>query len=539
MRKYRFSLQVKFLVGIGLIIIPTLCLIFVWAGIQYKRESIAQKMDEARTLGRQVVLTRQWVSDSGGVLVPRDSKAAKDITYFFDDRVKTHLGVYQRFTPSMVTQKLSQYSLQQDRYHFNLTALNPLNPLNRPDPFEEIALKRFEEEGSHEAYRIETDGSRRYLHYVVPLFVNEACLNCHKDQGLSKGSIGGGLSIHVPIDETESSLRKYYYKLAASGGSLLFLTMFTLFVLLRQIVIKPTKELERMTADIGDGNLDARVNLTTGDEFEKLGLASNFMAERLSQGREVLESKIREATQELRQANRELQTLDKLKSDFLANMSHELRSPLTAIRGGVDYLNRTIKTEDKRNYLAIIDKNLSRLTHLVSDLFDFTKIEAKKVDWSFEKENVSDMVEEVIEIVTPLADQKSIALTHDRTADISVEVDIERIEQVLVNLLENAIKFSDPGTEIKIEVTDFNETVRLGVKDQGVGIAREHLEVIFEKFQTLPSGVKGKSEGAGLGLAICRGIVEAHGGKIWAESAEGQGSTFFFTIPKKNNGKNI
>ncbi len=161
------------------------------------------------------------------------------------------------------------------------------------------------------------------------------------------------------------------------------------------------------------------------------------------------------------------------------------------------------------------------------------------MDWSFEKENVSDMVEEVIEIVTPLADQKSIALTHDRTADISVEVDIERIEQVLVNLLENAIKFSDPGTEIKIEVTDFNETVRLGVKDQGVGIAQENLEVIFEKFQTLPSGVKGKSEGAGLGLAICRGIVEAHGGKIWAESAEGQGSTFFFTIPKKNNGKNI
>ena len=218
MSKYRFSLQVKFLVGIGLIIIPTLCLIFVWAGIQYKRESIAQKMDEARTLGRQIILTRQWVSDCSGVLVPRDSKGGKEITYFYDDQINTPKGVYQRFTPSMVTKKLSQYSLQQDHYSFHLTSLNPLNPLNKPDSFEEIALKRFEQEGLNEFYRIETTEDRKYLHYMVPLLVNEACLNCHKKQGFLKGSIGGGLSIHVPMAETESSLRKYYFKLAVSGG---------------------------------------------------------------------------------------------------------------------------------------------------------------------------------------------------------------------------------------------------------------------------------------------------------------------------------
>ena len=533
MKKYRLSLQVKFLVGIGLIIIPTLCIIFVWAGIQYKRESLAQKMDEARALGRQIILTRQWVSDCSGVLVPKDSKGAKEITYFYDDQIKTPRGVYQRFTPSMVTKKLSQYSSQQDHYYFRLTSLNPLNPVNKPDSFEKIALKKFEQEGLNEFYRIETTGERKYLHYMVPLLVNEACLNCHKKQGFLQGSIGGGLSVHVPMAETESALKRYYFTLATSGGFLLFLTMFTLFVLLRRIVIKPTKQLEKMTAEISDGNLEARVNIDTGDEFEKLGVASNFMAERLSQNRMILETKIREATRELRQANRELQTLDKLKSDFLANMSHELRSPLTAIRGGVDYLNRTIKIEDNRNYLAIIDKNLSRLTRLVSDLFDFTKIEAKKVDWSFEKVNISDMVEEVIEIVTPVADLKSISLTHNRTADIFVEVDIERIEQVLVNLIENAIKFSNPDTVIQIEVTDLDENVLLAVKDQGVGIAQENFEVIFEKFQTLPAGAKGKTEGAGLGLAICKGIVEAHGGKIWAESSEGQGSTFFFTLPKQ------
>ena len=144
MKEYRFSLQVKFLVGISLIIIPALVIIFVWAGTQYKRESIAQKMDQARTLGRQVILTRQWVSDSCGVLVQRESKGAKDTNYYYDGRIKTPEGTYQRFTPAMVTRKLSQYSLQQERYHFHLTSLNPLNPLNKPDSFETAALKRFE-----------------------------------------------------------------------------------------------------------------------------------------------------------------------------------------------------------------------------------------------------------------------------------------------------------------------------------------------------------------------------------------------------------
>jgi signal transduction histidine kinase len=532
MKNYRFSLQVKFLVGIGLIVIPTLAIIFVWAGIQYKQQSITQKMNQARTLARQVILTRQWVADSRGVLVHRGSEGAKDITYFYDHRIDTPDGTYQRFTPSMVTRKLSQYSLQQARYHFRLTALNPLNPLNKPDPFEEIALKRFDGGGVSETYNLETRDSKNYLHYMVPLFVDDACLNCHKEQGFSKGSVGGGLSIHLPMDDTELSLRKYYFKLAASGASLLFLTMITLFVLMRQIVIKPSKELERMTAEISQGNLEARVDINTGDEFEKLGQASNLMAERLSEGREVLEAKISEATQELLEANRELQTLDKLKSDFLANMSHELRSPLTSIRGGVDYLNRTIKGEENRNYLAIIDKNLSRLIHLVSDLFDFTKIEAKKVDWSFEEENVSDLIEEVIEIVSPLAENKRVSVWYEHPGDIFAEIDIERIVQVLVNLIDNAIKFSPAFTRIEIRINDAKDRVTAAVKDQGVGIPEEHLEFIFEKFQTLPAEKEGKTEGAGLGLAICKGIVEGHGGEIWAESVKGEGSTFFFSLPK-------
>ncbi len=237
-------------------------------------------------------------------------------------------------------------------------------------------------------------------------------------------------------------------------------------------------------------------------------------------------------------ANRELQTLDKLKSDFLANMSHELRTPLTVVRGGVDYLNRTIKKEDNRNYLEIIDKNLARLIHLVSDLFDYTKIEAQNTEWSFDQANLSVLIEEVIEIISPLSTDKNISLTYDKPGDYLVEMDLERIEQVLVNLIENAIKFSDPDTEINIGMQDDRTHVTVSVMDQGVGIAGENLKTIFDKFSTVPSAGINKPEGTGLGLAICKAIIEAHDGKIWAESVQEESSTFYFSLLKKRPKKN-
>jgi signal transduction histidine kinase len=215
-------------------------------------------------------------------------------------------------------------------------------------------------------------------------------------------------------------------------------------------------------------------------------------------------------------------------------MSHELRSPLTVIRGGVDYLNRTIERTENRHYLSIIDKNLTRLIHLVSDLFDFTRIEADKADWSFEQENLSGLVQEVAEIIGPLAMDKNISINYKYPGDIFVEMDLERIEQVLVNLIENAIKFSDEGTAIRIEVREDEDDVSVAVRDRGIGISEENTEVIFDKFYTLPSSKgMGKHEGTGLGLAICKGIIEAHGGRIWAESVKGEGSVFLFTLPKQ------
>ena len=143
MRKFHISLQWKFFLCIVLIIVPTLGIIFAWAGVQNKTQSDEQVVNRARILARQIVLTRQWVTDCGGIFVDLQSQGAKDIACSFDDRLQTSHGEYQRFTPAMVTRKLSQYSTRQDLYRFRLASLNPLNPANKPDEFEREAINLF------------------------------------------------------------------------------------------------------------------------------------------------------------------------------------------------------------------------------------------------------------------------------------------------------------------------------------------------------------------------------------------------------------
>jgi signal transduction histidine kinase len=534
MKQRHLSLQWKFLFSIALIIFPILGVIFGVAVVQNHNQAIEQVLNQARILSRQIILTRQWVADCGGVMAIKDSAGANGAAVFSSGIMETPHGIYQKFTPSMVTKKLSEYSLRQNLYQFRISSINPLNPDNLADTFEKQALLRFRTEPLTELTGFHTQGREKYIRYMVPLRMDASCMECHRQQNFSDGSVIGGLSVLLPITAIMGTLKNDHLKLAASGVGLILVTILTLFVLLRRIVIKPLNQLEGMAGEIGKGNLDARVKISTGDEFEKVGVAFNTMAQSLSRGRDMLQDRIKIATRDLSQANRELKTLDQLKSDFIANMSHELRSPLTVIRGGVDYLKRTVKGENNLNYLGIIDKNLSRFIHLVSDLFDFTRIEAKKVDWSFERENVSDLVREVMEILAPLAERKNISMTYEVEMDVFAEIDLERIEQVLVNLLENAIKFSDEGGTIQIVVRKEKEQVLVTVKDRGIGMSGDNLEAIFEKFHTLPSSEgEGRRESTGLGLAISKGIISAHGGDIWAESKVGEGSTFFFTLPKK------
>jgi len=536
MRKIRVSLNGKFFIGIVLTVVPVISLIFAWTSIHNERHAISQVTNQARILARQIIMTRQWVADCGGIMVARNSLGAKDTLYFYNDQVKTSRGIFQRFTPAMVTKKLSMYSMRENLYKFRLAGINPMNPQNSPDNFEKMALYDFIHEGTKEVYQFGTPNKTEDFRYSVPLYVDDACLRCHKNY--SKGTIGGCLSISFPIEGFYETLRKSQFKLAAAGIGLISLTIWTLFFTLRHVVIKPLNELEKTTSEISNGNLNAPMNLNTGDEFESVGQSFNTMRSKLARNRENMEEKIEQATQELYQANQELHKLDKLKTDFITDMSHELRSPITAIKGGLDYLKRTIHKDVNKSYLALMDNNLLRLTHLVADMLDLTRLEAGKVDWHFEENDLAVLIREVIEILSLSAKKQSITLTYSRKNPIWIEMDLERVEQVLVNLIENAIKFSPPSSRIDIDTHVETQWVTICVTDFGIGIAEEDLETIFKKFHTSPSvSRQGIKKGTGLGLTISRKIVEAHGGNIWANSEPGHGSVISFTLPLKHKVK--
>jgi signal transduction histidine kinase len=237
---------------------------------------------------------------------------------------------------------------------------------------------------------------------------------------------------------------------------------------------------------------------------------------------------------EIEQKSRELEAASRHKSEFLANMSHELRTPLNAVLGYAELIQDGIYGEVPakiQDVLERIQQNGRHLLGLINDVLDLSKIEAGQLMLSPVDYSMRELVLDVVSATEALAAEKKLALEVDVPKDLPPgHGDERRLTQVLMNLVSNAIKFTDKGSiGIRAQVEDSSFLV--AVTDTGVGIAAEDRERIFEEFQQVDSSSTRKKGGTGLGLAIARRIVELHGGRIWVESTPGQGSTFAFTLP--------
>jgi signal transduction histidine kinase len=532
MRGLRGSLQFKFVSAIICIVVPLLGIIFLWQGVAEERQAWTQVVNQARVLTRQIILTRQWVSDSQGIYLRTDTFGARGGGGFYSDLLPTERGVMQRFTPSMVTKQLSVYSYRQNLYRFRLAGIAPMNPENRPDEFELAAITSFSQDGNKEYYTLSDHDGEAVFQYSAPLYVDETCLSCHKNY--TSGTVSGCLSIHLPVQHVLDSLKSSRMQLFTSASALIILTVLTLYFLVRHLVLKPLGTLEAVADGISLGHFPGPISIGSSVEMDRVGQALGSMSSKLEESRNRLEEEVQSATSELALANEELKTLDRLKSEFLATMSHELRSPLTSIRGGLDYLRRTETATDRQDYLGIMDKNLRRLVHLVTDIFDITRIEAQKVQWRFAPADLTELVGEIVEIMTPLAEDHGLRMHFLSPGPMHADIDVERIEQVIVNLTDNAIKYSPKGGLISFAVLHENGELQVQVRDQGPGIPAADRELIFKKFHTAPSsGRADKPGGTGLGLAICSQIVRAHGGRIWVEDNPEGGSVFTFALPAK------
>jgi len=230
----------------------------------------------------------------------------------------------------------------------------------------------------------------------------------------------------------------------------------------------------------------------------------------------------------------ELKKLEKIRAEFVANVSHELKTPLTAIKGFVETLKTSAKDDPVAvgRFLDIIDKQAQRLENLVNDLLILSSIEFKEVKMNFMAESLSKIVYSVMGLQKKIIEDKGHQVTVDVSEDLpKILADRQRMEQVFLNLLDNAVKFTPPGGKISIRAFWEKPYVRVEVKDNGVGIPAEHLSRVFERFYRVDRARSREAGGTGLGLAIVRQIVSAHQGKIEVESSPDLGSTFRIFLP--------
>jgi Na+/proline symporter/nitrogen-specific signal transduction histidine kinase len=290
------------------------------------------------------------------------------------------------------------------------------------------------------------------------------------------------------------------------------------------------------------GAASARVMVASVVKEEALTLAE--VREILDEASQVvvyshrLEQKSREleaATAELRQANERLKELDRMKDDFVSMVTHELRTPLTSIRAFSEILRQdpNVELSQRKRFLDIITKETERLTRLINQVLDLSKIESGRAEWHESQVDMREVIGDSVAGMGQVFEEKGIRVEM-RLPDSAPPVpgDVDRIIQVLLNLLSNAVKFCEPGRgRIEIGLTQVDGCLRVDVRDNGPGVSPEDQKAIFEKFRQAGDTLTNRPQGTGLGLPISRHIVEHHGGRLWVESRPGAGACFSFTLP--------
>jgi two-component system, NtrC family, sensor histidine kinase GlrK len=294
-----------------------------------------------------------------------------------------------------------------------------------------------------------------------------------------------------------------------TGGFLVFSIILSFFI--QRSITHPISVMKRKTREIATGHFGGDLALSSPPELEELARDLNFMCSKL-------------------------QELDKMKSDFFFSVSHELRTPLSTIKMGLRLLSdipEEMSGDKRKKLVATLDEEIARVLGVVDSLLDLAKMEAGMMAYTLEEKDLSPLIDRAIAELEPLAEAKRIRLGKAPVPTLpSVRIDAERILQVLRNLIGNALKFTPRGGEVKVSVRSFDGGIQVAVKDTGAGVPPEDLSTIFEKFQRGTLQKNYPVKGTGLGLALVKEIITAHGGRVWAESAPQEGSTFIFILPQ-------
>ncbi len=535
----------KFLIYLNLFFIVFLLLLFFLILQKFEKLVFENLNKQAESIFQQIIITRKWIADHGGIYVEK-LPWVKPNPYLELVGEKSYIlskegKILIKENPALVTRQLSEYSKKNLYYWFKITSLKYLNPLNKPDDTESEALQSFALKKATVYQKIEKIEGTFVYRYIKPLVTEESCLRCHEKQGYKIGDVRGAISIFIPVEDTLRRLASYK-KIAITIFIFGFLTINSIiFFLSYRFIFYPLQCLIRLLKILRklhypkSSDEKAPLRPSPINEWQQIVKAINDFVKEINNYEDMLEEKIRQVTNELQQKNKILEDLIEKKSFLLCNMAHEIKTPLTSIKGSLEYLKFLLSQNETNlplslkermdDFIQVAQRNSERLIKLLTALIEIERAETKLLELELIEFSPLELLQEVILMLENNLKEKNLSLKIEAPEDLIIKADYEKILTVVLNLLSNAIKHSPSHGTISMRVKEENGSVLFEIEDEGKGL-KDLSPRIFEKFY------KGTNqEGFGLGLTIAKAYVEAHQGIIGAKNGP-KGAIFYFYLPK-------
>ncbi len=461
------------------------------------------------------VMFRAWASMHGGVYVPVSQTTLPNpyLDGIPEREIKTPSGkLFTLMNPAYITRQVHELSYRKSGVLGHITSLNPIRPQNSADKWETEALKNFEK-GAKEYSGFDFLNNEKFFRFMAPLITEKECLKCHEAQGYKVGEIRGGISSSVPWKYYEASLNSEAINLLTGYGILWFLGFVGISVVKKRFLIYIHKRDE-----YEDGIQKLNSELTASKKIiEENLLRKNLLVEELTQTKNSLEK-----------TNSE-------KDRFFSIIAHDLKSPFMGFIGMTELMADQINSfsqEELTQFSRQMSSSAKNLYKLLHNLLEWAQMQRGGIVYNPEQVNLHEIVSQNIEFLTASALNKGIRLISGIPAGQAVVADKAMLNTILRNLIANGIKFTNSGGEVKVtsQPAEMN-FIRISVADSGIGMSEQLVKNLFKMEQRVGRTGTNGEESTGLGLLLCKEFVEKHGGKISAESVEGTGSTFSFTLP--------
>jgi signal transduction histidine kinase len=497
--------KTRYLLGGGVIVLMGLSFFF------YSRQSEGLAYDQ--------------LQNTGQTLVPSVLARVHQ-----DPAAREALDAFQKSAEAAVAVNLTAY-------RYKLIAAYPSKPEYQAVGEETTVVAAFVQDAGLTDDRRILDGEHAYIYYG-PVRAAKSCLACHAANVAKEGDLMGVVSVRMGTELIESGFHQNRALLIAFAIGTTVLVLAGIYLIVRYVIVKPLKHLKDVSEAIAAGEMNVRSEIQTGDEFEDLSLAFNRMLRNLTSVTERnrnLISDLDRKVDELARANMALYESNRLKGDFLSTMSHELRTPLNSIIGFSEVLlNAENLTEKQHRYAANIMTGGQRLLALINDVLDLAKIESGRLRLHPEEIQPLAFCEQALVMFRDAAEKKNVELKRICSPDLPVlKQDAGKLQQILTNLISNAVKFTPPGGRVTLGADVIENRFTVTVTDTGVGIAVDDQERIFEKFRQSANPLTREQGGTGLGLSIVRELAKLLGGDVTLKSDLGVGSTFTVTVARE------